>query len=139
MTESARAESLGLHMSVLGYQIEYVRKARNTSTEQAASSDAQILMSVSGVTVEHHQNKPITRVILYFSEDSLEQDRVGHIFGGGGAENMAVTAWMPLADFVGVCDVLRLDRVATVECTIERGKDDVFWLYVRSQGFPFKM
>jgi hypothetical protein len=143
MTESAVPEALSLRMSVVAYEVEYQRSLvetkLETSTELVVKSFATIAMSVRGATVEHHQDKPIKRVILNFSEGPFEKDRAGVMFGGGVGEGIAVTVTVPSADFPGVWAALRLDRVATLVCTIERGTDKVLELHVNSQGSLFPL
>ena len=136
MTGSARPGALTLRMPVAGYEVKYTRGSFGTGTEHHVDSSAQILMSVNSVTVEHF-NKPIKRVILNFSEGPFEQDHVGFMVDGGGW-GLLVTVEARSADVAAVWAALRLDRVATLECTIDRG-GKVFGLEVSSQGSLFPL
>lgn len=124
-----------LSMSVVGYELNYRRVSGATTErppEDVASSGASIDMSVTGATVAHLHNKPIKTVAIEFTAGPFQADRVAFLLDRG--TGLQIGATLPWADFPAVWATLRLDRVATLVCTIERGTDRVVGLTVRSQG-----
>jgi hypothetical protein len=93
-------------------------------------------MSVKGATVAHHDNRPISRVILVFSEGPFPSGRVGNL-STGDFHDIAISATLPWADFAGFWAALRLDRVARLHCSILRGTDNILTLELKSQGSLF--
>ncbi len=131
MTESGGAEDLDLTMLVVGYEISYVRDPR------PSGSGVSVNMSVKGAKVEHHENRPISRVILLFSEGPFPSDSVGTL-DTGDFQDISIFATLPRADFTGFWAALRLDRAARLECVIRRGTPDkVLILQLKSQGSLF--
>jgi hypothetical protein len=99
-------------------------------------SSFELVLSLTGATVPHLGNKPVTRAEVRFSDDSLGQTKVGGLWDGPGHIHPGVTIWVERAkaDFVGVWATLRLDRVATVACRYEPNTNHVTHFEVRSQG-----
>jgi hypothetical protein len=134
MTESSSLEGLQLSMSVVGYEAAYVRTKRLGDPSGPTDSWVQVSMSVKGATVEHHQDRPISRVILSFVEGPFDDGKVGELEVSEEFTDIAITAQLPWADFAGFWAALRLDRVATLQCIIRRGTNSVLTLRLRSGG-----
>jgi hypothetical protein len=126
MTEPDVAVALGL--SVVKFFMRYERGMSFNPIDQTTVplSSVEVFMSVKGATVEHHHNKPITKVDLVFLEGELEANRVGSLDADPAEPEIMVHANLPLADFAGFWAALRLDPNARLECMIKR--DDVIQL-----------
>jgi hypothetical protein len=134
MTESGLAEGLQLSMSVVGYEVAYVRSKSLGEPSGPPESWVHVTMSVKGATVEHHQDRPISRVSLGFVEGPFDAEKVGELEVREERTDIAISAQLPWADFAGFWAALRLDRVATLGCIIRRGTNDVLTLRLRSEG-----
>jgi hypothetical protein len=134
MTESGSGEGLELFMSVIGYEVVYGRSKGGTPP---ISSWVQVNMSVKGARVEHHNNKPINRAIVVFTDHDLEEGRVGNISDDPEERDSAIFVRLPYADFPGFWAALRLDRVARLAIMIRRGTDNILTLRFQSQGSLF--
>jgi hypothetical protein len=136
MTESGVGlEPLNLSMSVVGYELTYTRRATDQPTT-GFTSVAKLSLSVTGAMLEHHQNRPVRRVVVDFSDSS--PTKLGHLHAQPGQGGL-IFVELPAADFAAIWATLRLDRVAMLECTILRPSDDVGWFRVRSQGSLFPL
>jgi hypothetical protein len=126
MTEPDVAVALG--MSIVEYFVRYERGMVFNSVDRSTAplSSVEVFISVKGATVEHHHNKPISRVDLVFLEGELEANRVGFLDADPELPEIMLHANLPLADFAGFWAALRLDRGARLECSIQR--DDVVQL-----------
>jgi hypothetical protein len=137
MTESGGGEGpQDLFMSVVGYEVLY---GRSTAANQPISSWVEVTMSVKGAKVEHLANKPISRAIVVFTDRNLETSRVGNISNDTEERDTAIFAKLPYADFPGFWAALRLDRVARLAITIDRGTNNVSSLSFRSQDKLFPL
>lgn len=138
MTEpGVGAQTLDLSMSVVGYEVAYGRSATDQSPTDFASG-VSLTLSVKGAMVEHHQNAPVKRVIVDLSDRAVASGKLGHLRRAGG-EGAAIHINLPGSDFAAIWAALRLDRVATLECTIVRPADDVTSFSIRSQGSLFPL
>jgi hypothetical protein len=137
MTESGSAVVQALSMSVEGFSVDYVRNTSSSepSKPPATATAVQIMMAVKGATVEHHQNKPITRVDILFLEGEFEAGRVGFLQTDPAERDIMLHATLPLADFAGFWAALRLDKAPIVEGLLAR--DDVIKLRLLSKGTFF--
>jgi hypothetical protein len=85
MTESTNEEDLlgvPLRMSVVEYGVRYQRSRGliPSTGEHVVRSVARLALSVEGATVEHHDNRPIIKAFLHFTEGPSDSDDAGLIF-----------------------------------------------------------
>jgi hypothetical protein len=144
MTDPANVEvppSRDLTMSVVGYTVSY---DRGLELEEPLEGPAEVVMQslltlsldVRGATVEHHHNRPIKFATVNFSEGPLDPDHVGFLHDVGTA--FSIIAKLPKADFAAFWAALRLEREATLVCSIAlrpdgAGTDRVSGLKVRGR------
>jgi hypothetical protein len=137
MTESDAGEAQELFMTVVGYDVEYWRTTDASEPSKPPTSSVEIKMSVKGASVEHLQNKPISRAVIWFTDGELETSRVGNLATFPEDRDIIMHATLPMADFAGFWAVLRLDRVARVHCVIQR--NNVLQLRLLSEGSLFPL
>jgi hypothetical protein len=123
-------------MSVAGYEVEYGRHLGGSKLAPApVSSTATITMYVTGAFLEPH-HRPVDRVFVQFSNDPPDPSAVGHV--NLQPPPAIVTIFLPWADFAGMWAALRLDRVPTLELTVDNATVKVVSVRVKSQGdLPF--
>jgi hypothetical protein len=141
MTETNEEDLLGipLRMSVVEYGVRYER-ARGflpSTGEHVVGSYARLALTVEGATVEHHDNRPIIRVTLHFSEgpsdSDSDSDQVGWLFEPDpGTNPLVVVSTLPWADFPAFWAVLSAEGQTILVCTIAEGTDRVLSLSVHS-------
>jgi hypothetical protein len=134
MTESGvELEPVDLSMSVVGHEIFYTRTVQPAG---GSALEGNLGLSVTGATVEHHQHRPVRRVIVQFSDEP--STKLGQLIAPPG-EGVLISIFLHVAEFPLLWAALRLDRVAMVDCRIHRPGDEVVRFGVRSEGSLFPL
>jgi hypothetical protein len=137
MTESTNEEDLlgvPLRMSVVEYGVRYQRSRGliPSTGEHVVRSVARLALSVEGATVEHHDNRPIIKAFLHFTEGPSDSDDAGLIFEPDPPSDVVVVATLPWADFPAFWAVLNVEGETFLVCTIGLGTDRVLSLSMHS-------
>lgn len=135
MSEPGSEVAFGVGMSIIGYEVGYVRKT-SADPSTSPSSSLRLDIYVTGAIITDHLDKPVGRATVSFSQGPFESGRLGAMRVDDHARKYVIFATLPWGDFAGIWAALSLNRSARLECLIEERTNNVLKFWVESEGRP---